>query len=218
MIKKIVLTVVSVMIIALGAQAQRGFRANLSVHGNFGSGISDISSLEGALNDAAHSGNMAKISSKIPSFGVGLSAGYAGKVFLLDANIRLNYGTTVIEGSHNQQFDKIAYLSAGLRILKIGPVELEAKLGYGVSLTDFSLKEIDSKLQSSTMIMPLSATIWIGETHAMHNRFGISFEYIFSVGNLHDIQYKGVGDFANTVAHELKIAPNTMNVSLRYQF
>lgn len=218
MVKKVILSIAAMMVLVMGVQAQRGFRADISLHGNFGNGISDIDGLEDAINSGIQSGDETKISAKIPSFGIGLCAGYTGRFLLLDANLRLNYGTTIIEGSHNQQFDKLAYLSFGLRILKIGMVELDAKVGYGASFTKFSLKDIQSHLNSCTMIMPLNATIWIGNTNTMRRRFGISFEYMFAVGNFKDVKYDGIGDAANDIFQELKVAPSVMNVALRYQF
>ena len=218
MVKKSIVLMAMLSMLVVGVYAQRGLRANLSLHGNFGSGINDIPALEGIINSANQSGNYASIAPYIPSFGIGLCGGYSGRLFLIDANVRLNYGTTFGDGGRNRQFDKLAYLSAGFRLLKLGFVELDLKLGYGVSFTNFSLPDIDSRFKSSNMIMPLSTTFWIGRTGPAHRRVGLTFEYIFAVGNLHDIKYDGVFDAAGNVIHELCIAPSTMNVALRYQF
>lgn len=230
MYKKIILSIILLLVFGVGVQAQRqvtevkapsrtpGFRGSISLHTNLDPFTVYNWRSFGSCVGGMHS--MRDYGMAISSMGVGLDGGFTGRWLILNLYGRANWGTSFVEGSNRQEHvDMMLYLNLGVRLLKLWWVELEVDGGFGACFPNIGHKnnintEVKPYLNNTHMIAPIAATLWFGRCRTARHRVGLSLEYVFRLGKFSDLPPlpDAVG------ADELKSTPATINASLKYQF
>lgn len=196
----------------LYAQNKFGFHANMTGDINFLSGIGDVSSAFtiGTADDYT--------TPYAPNTTLGLGIGIDAGIFSIDLRADVGVGDYNNGTITNEKQDYTAYLSLGVECWSNEQTAVDVAAGIGFATSQLYVANRDlnvsKAIQSSTLIVPISATYWVYQHKNMG--CGIRLNYTIPCGKIRDNEFIGLSN-AGIDLSKIKLNIGTLGFGVIFQ-